>query len=46
LKDDGIFNIYMILVLQVDRLPKQLKEQQQEVSNSPAVFSCLCPSEA
>jgi len=41
-----VFLTFMILVLQVDRLEKQLKEQQQEVSNSPVVFSCFCPSEA
>jgi len=41
-----VFSTFMILVLQVDRLEKQLKEQQQEVSNSPVVFSSLCPSEA
>jgi len=39
-----VFLTFMILVLQVDKLEKQLKEKQQEVSNSPAVFSC--PSEA
>jgi len=41
-----VFSTFMILVLQVERLEKQLKEKQQEVSNNPVVFSCLCPSES
>jgi len=41
-----LFLTFMILVLQVDGLEKQLNEKQQEVSNSPVVFSCFCPSKA
>jgi len=33
-----VFLTFMILVLQVDRLEKQLKERQEDVSSSPVVF--------